>query len=302
MNDKNDDRFILSNKNILRKTYGDLSEALSDSQLLASEVVGSSLLRDTLRSGAQIGYQMVRDEATQVATNGYVHFKNKLLPELLHATSNRLFGQSDSGIKYEEKKSSEEPRNIPEEAKHAMNETARTVYNNATNVATEGVKHAMTEGAQSTATTLGGRGSFSRVVMDAFGIHTAKGARWLQVAAADFASNALGIRLPPNSTVADSIGLMGDGRQAGLFKRIMPDHRVNVMNEINSGIQATGDRGHNVNNIKNTVGDLDGDGDVDKKDVAISQSGMDLVNELRLLHPLIARAHRDPKFMQRTIK
>ena len=110
----------------------------------------------------------------------------------------------------------------------------------------------------------------------------------MQVATADFGSNALGIRLPPNSTVADSIGLMGDGRQAGLFKRIMPDHRVNVMNEINSGIQATGDRGHNVNNIKNTVGDLDGDGDVDKKDVAISQSGTALINEIRLLHPLTA--------------
>ena len=47
--------------------------------------------------------------------------------------------------------------------------------------------------------------------------------------------------------------------------------------------------------------DMDGDGDVDKDDIALAQAGKALQNEIRMLHPLISKMHRNPNFMVRQI-
>ena len=146
---------------------------------------------------------------------------------------------------------------------------------------------------------LGENRNFIKHVQNSLGVLGIDGAEKARVAAVELAAKA-GIAMDPSSTIANSINMMGHGLNA--FKRKTADERnmVGLMGELALKMQS--ESHHNVENIGYQLEDLDGDGDVDNADLAISQSGGALVNELRLLHPLIAKAHRDPKFMQRTIK
>ena len=47
--------------------------------------------------------------------------------------------------------------------------------------------------------------------------------------------------------------------------------------------------------------DINNDGQIDRIELAIDRNGNEISRQLHLLHPLIARAHRDPSFMRRTI-
>jgi hypothetical protein len=86
-----------------------------------------------------------------------------------------------------------------------------------------------------------------------------------------------------------------------------------VLDKVQSGLQIASDaiRTPNFSEISDIISnssegsrelrDNDGDGDIDSQDLAISQHGDRLITELRLLHPLIQKAHRNPNFMQRKI-
>lgn len=48
--------------------------------------------------------------------------------------------------------------------------------------------------------------------------------------------------------------------------------------------------------------DLNGDGKIDKVELAVSKTGNALTNDIKLLHPLLAKAHRHPNFLRTKIE
>ena len=48
--------------------------------------------------------------------------------------------------------------------------------------------------------------------------------------------------------------------------------------------------------------DLNGDGNIDKVELAVSKTGQAITNEIRLLHPLIAKGNRHPNFLRTQIE
>ena len=48
--------------------------------------------------------------------------------------------------------------------------------------------------------------------------------------------------------------------------------------------------------------DLNGDGKIDKVELAVSKTGQAITNEIKLLHPLLAKAHRHPNFLRTKIE
>ena len=116
-------------------------------------------------------------------------------------------------------------------------------------------------------------------------------------------------RLTDNKKITDFLGFMP------------PDIRtaVNVANEIIHGQagalegmqlafqqaananQGHGDIAHEVDLLNGLRADINNDGQIDRVELAIDRNGNEISRQLHLLHPLIARAHRDPSFMRRTI-
>ena len=48
--------------------------------------------------------------------------------------------------------------------------------------------------------------------------------------------------------------------------------------------------------------DLNGDGKIDRVELAVSKTGKAITNEIKLLHPLLAKAHRHPNFLRTKIE
>ena len=116
-------------------------------------------------------------------------------------------------------------------------------------------------------------------------------------------------RLTDNKRITDFLGFMP------------PDIRtaVNVANNIIHGQagalegmqlalqqaananQGHGDIAHEVDSLNGLRADINNDGQIDRIELAIDRNGNEISRQLHLLHPLIARAHRDPSFMRRTI-
>ena len=113
-------------------------------------------------------------------------------------------------------------------------------------------------------------------------------------------------RLTDNGKIADFLG----------FKP--PDIRtaINAANELMhgqagalEGMQLAFQQAANANQGHGDIAvagnrmnaDINNDGQIDRIELAIDRNGNEISRQLHLLHPLIARAHRDPSFMRLTI-
>jgi hypothetical protein len=98
-------------------------------------------------------------------------------------------------------------------------------------------------------------------------------------------------------------------QRIGLEMGLDPD--AGMLDNVVNGIQAIGNelQNYGMTRIENGLRegmrrqhDLNNDGVIDRIELAVSKAGEDLNEQIRLLHPLIAQSHRNPNFMNRTIK
>jgi hypothetical protein len=149
------------------------------------------------------------------------------------------------------------------------------------------------------------RGSFARVVSDLLGSNTLTDARSIQIGLRDLIRNGGG-ELEANSSIANSLRVGQD-----MMSRFKASSGASVQDRFTEAMQDVGTSMSGMSNDDilsissglsgNGFSDMDGDGDVDKDDIALAQAGKSLQNEIRLLHPLISKMHRNPNFMVRQI-
>ena len=225
----------------------------------------------------------------------------KSVSSTIDAVSKYQFGKT-TRPRYNQHNSINEHKNHEHEHKNHEHEPKNTAEKHAGQVVSHDAGGQVVSHDAGQVVSRDGRGSHINRAAEVVGANTIRGVEDIQSRLFDYATR-YGYNVLKGSSLNNVVGVLSDSLSKGFVRDTPgPDRRTNVMGRVNLLLEGNEEKKHNVNNIENTVGDLDGDGDVDKKDVAISQSGMDLVNELRILHPLIARAHRDPNFMQRTIK
>ena len=149
------------------------------------------------------------------------------------------------------------------------------------------------------------RGSFTRVVSDLLGSNTLTDARSIQIGLRDLIRNGGG-ELEANSSIANSLRVGQD-----MMSRFKASSGASVQDRFTEAMQDVGTSRSGMSNDDilsissglsgNGFSDMDGDGDVDKDDIALAQAGKSLQNEIRMLHPLISKMHRNPNFMVRQI-
>jgi hypothetical protein len=152
------------------------------------------------------------------------------------------------------------------------------------------------------------RPNFARDVQEIMGSRGLSGARDVQQDIRNIIFEQSGGVVPEEMmSIRDGLGNIRD-----LLGNGMPPAGAGYLDRVNLGLQDMANRFNEISsddlesigeslNGSSRLTDIDGDGDVDSTDLAISQSGDRLVNEIRLLHPLIAKANRDPNFLQRKI-
>jgi hypothetical protein len=146
------------------------------------------------------------------------------------------------------------------------------------------------------------RGSGMRLISEIMGGKGVKTAQDIQQGLINVISSAGGKALE-GSSLMDSVAMIKDLVGQGGFTQ-----ETGILDRIQQGIQDVSDSNFSFNDLASIgsnlapLEDLDGDGDIDKFDIAFAQTGKELVNEVRLLHPLIAQAHSNPNFMRRKIK
>ena len=161
------------------------------------------------------------------------------------------------------------------------------------------------ENEEATAERKDNRGSFARVVSGMLGSNTLTDARSIQIGLRDLIRNGGG-NLDDNSSIANSLRVGQD-----MMSRFKASSGAGVQDRFTEAMQdvATAMSGMNNDDILSIssglsgsgFSDMDGDGDVDKDDIALAQAGKSLQNEIRMLHPLISKMHRNPNFMVRQI-
>ena len=145
------------------------------------------------------------------------------------------------------------------------------------------------------------RGSGMRIMQEILGGRGISAVQEIQQGMIN-AVNSAGGNVPFDSTVQASLGALKD-----VMERNLQSRGGGILGEVQNGIQYVGDNRSDLESISTSVlfgnlSDLDNDGDIDKVDLALSQSGNQIVEEIRRLHPLIAKAQRDPNFMVRRIE
>lgn len=152
-----------------------------------------------------------------------------------------------------------------------------------------------------------GRGSGMRIIQEVMGGRGIQAAYDIQeglINAIDQAGgNARG------STLIESVGMLKD-----LIGQRQSNGGAGILANVENVVQSIGNNmseithsdlesvSSSLSGFTNFNRDIDGDGDVDKTDLALAQAGNAVVQQMQLLHPLIAKAHRDPNFMVRQIK
>ena len=149
------------------------------------------------------------------------------------------------------------------------------------------------------------RGSFVSDIRGILGSNTIIDARAIQSGLLDLIRRGGG-NLDDNSSIADSLRVGQDlmsrykaSGGAGIQERV-----ATAMQDV--GTAMSGMSGDDILSLASGLDgrgfrDMDGDGDVDENDIALAQAGRSIVNEIRLLHPLISKMHRNPNFMVRQI-
>lgn len=152
------------------------------------------------------------------------------------------------------------------------------------------------------------RGSYARDVQEIMGSRGIEGAREVRNIVGSTLLQAFGLQIPENLTIRSGV----ESIRQGLENARGISSGAGLLDNISNGLQMASDSGHGLNlrqvseslsrGGRRELQDNDGDGDVDSQDIAISKQGDRLIAEMRLLHPLIAKAHRDPNFMRRKIE
>jgi hypothetical protein len=157
------------------------------------------------------------------------------------------------------------------------------------------------------------RGSFTRSVGEIVGGRGLGPIRGIQDTMQNLIFDMGGVA-DQGTTLMDGLKLIQELRAGGSVD-FTGASGAGILDRVGSAVQdvATSMSGLNFDDMSNIASqlsegssrwgrDMDGDGDVDKVDIALAQAGNSIVEEIRRLHPLIAKMHRDPTFMVRKIE